>query len=212
MDSALARNVTPYSPSAVGTRCSTSNKNGSFTYTFGSGVECASFEAPSPDKPGKKNLPRPQAPSPEQIAAVLFDRAVALAPDPNLRVTPDGLGLTGLPTFVWLAEPPDPLTATAAAGPVVVTAQAYPASYEWDFGDGGATTTHGSGRRWTPRKRGSIAHTYEVAGRYDLSVAVRWTARWRVGDGPWRPLGVFATSDSRPYAVREVLSWLVRWR
>ena len=193
-------------------RCTATNVGGSFTYTFGAGVECASFAAPSPDAPTPSRPQRPQPPSPEQIAAALFDRAISLAPDPDLEVAPGRLGLTGLPSYFWLAEPPRPLTATANAGPVTITAEAHPSSYVWDFGDGRETTTSRSGRRWRAGRHGSIAHSYEIAGRYDLSVEVLWTARWRTNRGPWRHLGYFSTSDTRPYAVRELLTWLVPWR
>ena len=198
--------------SAPTNRCTATNVGGSFTYTFGSGVECASFAAPSPDGPTARQPKRPRPPSPEEIAAALFDRTVALAPDPAIEVAPGILGLTGLPSFVWLDRPLEPLTATASAGPVTVIAEAHPAGYSWHFGDGASRTTAHPGQRWTPRHRGSIAHTYETAGRYDLSIDVLWQARWRTGSGPWRPLGTFSTSDSRPYAVREVLAWLVPWR
>ena len=198
--------------SAPTNRCTATNVGGSFTYTFGSGVECASFAAPSPDAPVAARARRPQPPSPEQVAGALFDRAVALAPDPELDVAPARLGLTGLPSYFWLSDPLEPLTATATAGPFTITAEAHPADYVWDFGDGGLVTTSGSGREWRARQHGSIAHSYETAGRYDLSVEVLWVARWRTGSGPWRPLGTFSTSDTRPYGVRELLTWLVPWR
>jgi hypothetical protein len=53
---------------------------------------------------------------------------------------------------------------------------------------------------------------YQTAGRYDLGIDVLWSAQWRAGTGPWQPLGTFSTSDSRPYAVREVIAWLARRR
>jgi len=100
--------------------------------------------------------------------------------------------------------------ATARAGPITVTAVAVPSEFVWTFGDGAAKATQDVGRAWRPRRSGSIGHTYQVAGYHDLSVRVIWRASWRIGGGPWQPLGSFSTSDSRTYPVREIIAWLVR--
>lgn len=193
-------------------RCSATNVGGGFSYSFANGVECASFSAPVPGDPTRPAQRRPRPPSPEEVAARLFDRAVALAPTPELEVAPSGIGLAGLRTFFWLAETPEPIVATAAAGPATVTAVADPVQYLWDFGDGGDRLTETPGTSWTLRRRGSIGHVYQASGRYDLGVEVIWQARWRSGGGAWQPLGYFSTADSRPYRVREVIAWLVRQR
>lgn len=160
----------------------------------------------------RRNRKRPVTPSAEQIAAALFDRAISLAPDPELEVAPSRIGLTGLRSFFWLATPPRPIVATATAGGTAVTAVAAPAEFLWDFGDGGTRSTQGAGKAWRPHRTGSIGHMYQTAGRYDLSVEILWQARWRVGTGPWQALGTFSTADSRPYPVREIIAWLVRQR
>lgn len=196
----------------VSNRCSATNVGGGFSYSFANGVECASFSAPVPQDPVRPGPRRPRAPSPEEVAARLIDRAVALAPTPELEVAPSRVGLAGLRTFFWLDEPPQPIVATAAAGPATVTAVADPVQYLWDFGDGGDRLTETSGTAWRSRGRGSIGHVYQASGRYELDVEVIWQARWRSGGGSWQPLGYFSTSDSRPYTVREVIAWLVRQR
>ena len=193
-------------------RCSATNLGEGFSYTFANGVECASFSAPVPGDPVRRNGRRPRPPSAEQIAAALFDRTVALAPAPELEVAPSRIGLTGLRTFVWLAEAPRPIVATASAGGSTVTAVATPAQFAWDFGDGHSRSTSEPGTRWRPKHPGSVGHMYQTAGRYDLGIDVLWSAQWRTGAGPWQPLGTFSTSDSRPYAVREVIAWLARQR
>lgn len=152
---------------------------------------------------------KPARPSPEQLAAAAADRAIALAPEPELRVAPARVGLTGLPSYFWLAREPEPITAQASAGGVVVTAEARPVEFVWDFGDGGEKVTSHSGRRWSPRRAGSIAHLYETKGRYGLTIDVIWEARWRVGGGSWQSLGYFSNSDARLYPVREVVAALV---
>jgi len=188
------------------------NLGGGFGYNFGPGLECASFLAPSPDAPRRKKGRRPRPPSPEQIAAALFDRAVSLAPDPELEVAPSRIGLTGLRSYFWLDEAPRPIVATASAGPTTVTAVAVPAEFVWDFGDGSSRGTQDAGKAWRPNRTGSIGHTYQASGRYQLSAEILWRASWRIGGGAWRPLGYFSTSDSRPYRVREIIAWLVRRR
>lgn len=192
----------------INNRCTATNLGGGFSYNFSIGVECASFEPP-PDEPARKRK-RPRVPSPEEIALALADRAMSLAPDPHLRVTPGRVGLAGLESYFWLADPPGPIRATASAGRVSVTAEARPTQFVWDFDDGSDHVTYNPGRRWTTYREGNIGHMYQAAGRYDLSVDVVWEARWRMGAGAWRHLGYFSTSDSRPYAVRQVIAMLVR--
>jgi hypothetical protein len=114
--------------------------------------------------------------------------------------------LTGLDSFFWLAAEPQPIAASAG----VVSAEARPVEYSWDFDDGGHKTTTASGRGWTRRHDGNIAHLYETRGTYDVSVDVIWEARWRLGTGAWQPLGYFTTSDSATYPVRQVVALLVR--
>ena len=196
----------------VTNRCVATNLGGGFDYSFANGVECASFSAPAPQRRTRDRGRPPRGPSAEQIAAALFDRAVSLAPQPELEIAPGRIGLTGLRSFFWLAERPRPIVATATAGATTVTAVAVPAGFVWSFGDGAERTTTTSGRAWRRGRPGSIGHMYQTEGRYDLGVEVVWRAQWRIGTGPWQPLGSFSTSDSRPYPVREILAWLVRAR
>ena len=119
------------------------------------------------------------------------------------------MGLTGLESYFWLAQRPRPIRAQASVAGIVVTAEAWPVQYVWTFGDGTDRATNGPGRRWTRKRPGTIAHTYEKDRRYRVLVEVIWEARWRFGAGPWRHLGYFSNSDSRGYRVREILPVLV---
>lgn len=177
------------------------------------GGDCLSFSIPDPvqqiaDRNGPRG-PRDRGPSLEDLVRTAADRAIALAIKPEIAVAPDGVGLTGLPSYFWLAQGPQPISASASAGGITVTAQAFPTQYVWEFGDGGDLVTFGSGRPWTKELPGDIEYTYETRGRYDLSVEVLYQARWRIDGGEWQSLGFFATSDSRTYPVRQVVAVLV---
>jgi hypothetical protein len=201
-----AHNCTPYTtPAGIGL--------GLDLGEAGSG-DCLSFSVPDPvqqlaDRGGPRSRGG-RGPSLEELIRTAADRAIALAISPELKVAPDGVGLTGLPSYFWLARRPQPISATAGAGGITVTAEAYPTQYVWTFGDGGDLVTTTSGRPWTRDVPGNIEYTYETRGRYDLSVEVIYQARWRVDGGPWQSLGFFSTSDLRTYPVRQVVAVLVR--
>lgn len=183
----------------------------SFEFSEGTVSDCISFVAPERPTRGPRRPPaRRRPPDPEQLALQAFDRVIALAPQPELDVAPATMGLTGLPSYFWVDSRPSLVTARASAGPLTVTAEARPARYLWDFGDGATKTTAHPGTPWTKTRPGDIAHLYETKGRYDVSVEIVWAARWRVSGGAWRDLGYFSTSGSRPYPVREIIAMLVR--
>jgi hypothetical protein len=168
---------------------------------------------PKPNPPGGgANPPAPSPPTPEELAQVAIDQAVAAAAVPELRLAPSAVGLTGLDSYVWLANRPEPIEAVASVPGLTVIAQARPVQYVWDFGDGATAVTTHPGLPWSPQQPGDIAHLYEVRGAYAVGVEVIWSARWHVAGGPWTDLGFFSTSDSRPYAVRQVVTRLVPGR
>lgn len=174
------------------------------------GQTCVLDPPPRPSVADTRPPRRP--PSPEAVARRLADRAIRIAPRPQLRLAPGRRGLTGLPSYFWLAQRPRRIQAAAGAGGVTVTAQARPVQYVWTYGDGTDAVTRRPGRRWTRARAGSIPHTYETKGRYDLTVEVIWHARWRIGAGGWRSLGFFSNSDTRGYRVRSIVPVLVRAR
>lgn len=178
--------------------------------TIPGGLTCV---LPPPSRPEISDVRRRRRPpSPDEVARRLADRAISLAPQPRLRLAPARRGLTGLPSFFWLAEKPEPIEARAGAGGLTVTAQARPVQFTWDFGDGSDLVTRYPGRRWTRSSPGNIRHTYEGKSRYTVEVEVIWEARWRLGRGAWRSLGYFSNSDTRPYRVRSLISVLVKPR
>jgi hypothetical protein len=185
----------------------------SLTFEFSeSGVsDCISFVSPEPIEPQRQQRRRNhRPPDPEALALEAFDRMIALAPEPELRVSPATIGLTGLPSYFWVDNRPSFLRARASAGPVGIMAEARATSYLWDFGDGATRATRHPGRPWTSAQKGNVGHLYETKGRYETTVEIVWAARWRLNGGPWRDLGYFSTADSERYAVREIVGMLVR--
>jgi hypothetical protein len=162
-----------------------------------------------PPKKNKKQGKGPSLPSPEQLAQIASDHAVALATDPRLAMAPGRIGLTGLPTFVWLAPRPHAVAASAGVPGLTVTAEARPVQYTWNFGDGRDLVTSSPGRAWKPGREGNVSHTYETKGRYEMRVEVVWEARWRAASGPWHDLGYFSNRGSASYRVRQVVPVLV---
>jgi hypothetical protein len=181
-----------------------------YVFSPAAGADCASFVSPA--APGPPDPAAPDGPSPEELAAIAADRAMSMAESPRLEMAPGSIGLTGLDSYFWLATTPRPVSATAEAPGLSVTAEAHPIRYMWRFGDGGERATDHAGRRWTRRRPGNIAHMYETRGRYAVEVEVLWEARWRIGSGGWLPLGYFSNTDSDTHPVREVRSALTRDR
>ena len=151
----------------------------------------------------------PPPPSPEELAVLAADRAIAAAPRLRWRVAPSDVGLTGLESYFWLTNRPRPISAVARVPGLTVVAEARPVQYVWRFGDGTEEVTTEPGTPWRPGRPGSIGHLYEVRGRYRVVVEAIWEARWRLGGRPWRSLGYFTTTSGRGYAVRQVVSRLV---
>jgi hypothetical protein len=150
--------------------------------------------------------PRPQV-DPIAVAWAALDKAVALAPDPKLSFAPSRLGMTGLDSFVWLDPAPRPIEATAEVPGLMVYAQAQPASFTWNFGDGTSESSDSPGVPWS--KGGSLSHVYQSRGVYLASVTIRWTASWRTSDSGWQALGAFTTSANTRYPVRQMVAVLV---
>jgi hypothetical protein len=180
----------------------------------GSVGDCISFVSPEPVPAGPKARgPRnDRRPSPQTLAHRAFERVISLAPSPDLDVAPARIGLTGLTSYFWVSNELRPVTATAGVRGLTVTAEARPARFRWEFGDGATRQTRHGGRPWMPSRRGNVGHLYETKGRYEPTVTVAWAARWRVNAGPWQDLGYFSTTGSTEYPVREMIAVLVRRR
>ena len=166
------------------------------------------------NRPGQRGgRTRATAPSPEDVARILADRARALAPRPRIEISPQRVGLTGLPSYFWV-ERPLPVHATAGIEGAVVVAEARPVQYVWSFEVGAQLVTDhpGAARHALARGGRPVRHTYETNGARTVALEQIWEARWRIGEGAWRVLGYFSVTGVRSYRVREVVPVLVATR
>ena len=110
----------------------------------------------------------------------------------GITPTPDGVGIVGLPTWLWVdgadATTFGPITRTATAGGVTVTATARVHEIVWDLGDGTQLTCATPGTPYEARfgKRPSpdCGHTYtqdsgdQPGGMFAVSATSRWVVEW----------------------------------
>ena len=129
----------------------------------------------------------------QQIVTSMRLKAINIGIVPDDK--PNSVGLIGLPTWMWVDQPArntfGPLTRTAGAGGVTVTATATVQSIDWNMGDGHVVTcdTAGTpyqdsfgkadspdcGYRYARTSVGQPNHAYTV------SATSHWAVDWRGG-------------------------------
>ena len=98
---------------------------------------------------------------------------------------PDSYTLVGIPTWMWVDEPGPvtwgPITRTASAGSVTVTATARVASVVWDMGDG-TVVSCGKGTPYQDAygadESPTCGHRYAAPGRYPVTATSNWDVDW----------------------------------
>ena len=101
-------------------------------------------------------------------------------------------GLIGLPTWIWVADPGSsttgPITRTASAGGVTVSATGTLDRIVYQMGDGNTVTCAGSHAPGTPYTESAgvapsptCGHTYASAGSYTITAVSYWTIQWSGG-------------------------------
>lgn len=155
--------------------------------------------------PGE-DVPIPSSPpSPAEL------QGLAIAPEPVINISPDGRGMTGLPTYLW-GEEPTPLT----VGPLslrgwTVTGRAEPKKWEWTLGEPGQGRNPDPYRMsTTPGSQESPAadYTYETKGMYTVTHTVTYDGEFTL-TGPFgvtmtTGIGGITVTASRSYDVIEV--------
>lgn len=163
---------------------------------------------------GRLWLPGPPeaGPSPRELAdqaiAQMDFRAGAIGLAPPV----DAMSIVGADTWLWIADPGEsttgPITRTASAGGVTVTATASLDRIEWDMGDGTVVTCTTPG---TPYQASfgnadspDCGHTYTRSSahqpdeRYTVTATTYWTIDWSGGGAG----GTLAMDFSRSTQVR----------
>ena len=182
-----------------------------------------------PDPALPMSLPCPPPPPAPTIDGRAVAQGLAI-PWPALRigVNPATWGLVGLPTRFWVAGYDGrPLQASASvskpglpgppgcpSGPgasLTVTVQAVIAGYDWNFGDGLATsrlTTTNPGRPYPQVSPVQHEYTNASAAGFPVTLSAHFALTYAAG-GNWQPLGNAARSATIAYRVQQAIPVVV---
>jgi hypothetical protein len=111
---------------------------------------------------------------------------IGIVPEP----LPGRVGIVGLPTWMWAQTPTattiGPITRSASAAGVTVTATAHVERVVWRMGDGATVTCMGPGTAYQDsygrRSSPDCGHTYVRTGRYTVAATSYWVVDW-IGAG-----------------------------
>lgn len=129
----------------------------------------------------------------EQAVAEMDLRAGQIGTNPAADA--DRPAIVGLPTWLWIADPSEstvgPITRTASAGAVTVTATARLDRVVWAMGDGHSVTCDGPGQAWQPgldpRAEPPCGYAYRRSSasrpdqRYTITATSFWVVTWEGG-------------------------------
>ncbi len=133
-------------------------------------------------------------PTPGEVARLAIDRMrlsainIGIAPEPG----PDSVGLVGMPVWMWAKAPDDhtfgPITASASAGGITITATAKVRQVTWDMGDGTEVVCDTAGSPYKPsygrKDSPNCGHTYtkssahEADDAYTVTATSSWVVTW----------------------------------
>jgi hypothetical protein len=113
---------------------------------------------------------------------------IGIAPEPG----PDSVGIVGMPVWMWAVEPGPstygPITRTASAGGVTVTATARVEEITWSMGDGTQVVCHSPGtpyqEAYGAKPSPDCGHTYtrtssrEPDEKYTVTATSDWVVTW----------------------------------
>lgn len=126
-------------------------------------------------------------------------------PEPSIGVNPVG-GRTLVNFDTILHTEAEPFTETVQLLGRRVTFDIEPSEFTWSTGQGDGFTTSDPGQPYRESLPMSayVTHRYLRAGDVQLGLETTWSARWRVGDGPWRPVDGVVTTTSAPVPLEVV--------
>ncbi|WP_244929236.1 hypothetical protein [Nocardioides sp. W7] len=133
-------------------------------------------------------------PSPRDVAELAVKQMnlsainIGIAPKPG----PDSVGLVGMPVWMWVQSPDEhtfgPITATASAGGMTITATARVLRVTWDMGDGTEVVCERAGTPYLPsygrKDSPDCGHVYERSSArepdeaYTVTATSSWVITW----------------------------------
>ena len=129
-------------------------------------------------------------PTPREVAQIAIEQMrlsaidIGIAPEPG----PDSIGLVGMPVWMWAKAPNQhtfgPITESASAGGITITATAKVLHITWDMGDGTEIVCDTVGSPYKPefgrKDSPDCGHTYKKssAGQADDAYTVTATSSW----------------------------------
>lgn len=148
----------------------------------------------------------PVGPDPRVLAQQVVDsmnlRPVQIGIVPE--DAPDAVGLVGLPTWLWVENPDPqsfgPVTRTASAGGITVTATARVQSVRWLMGDGGVVSCAGPGTAYEDRygtaESPTCGYRYQKQGTYRVQAESSWSVVWSgMGQSGTIPLSLTSSTQ-----------------
>ncbi|MFI2740726.1 ATP/GTP-binding protein [Streptomyces sp. NPDC018711] len=137
--------------------------------------------------------PSTAAVDPAVLAQQAVDQMILRGPDIGIVPKPGGMGLVGMPVYLWTEKSPEtygPNTASASAGGVTVTATAKVQRIVWQMGDGKTVTCTTPGTPYKPsygkRPSPDCGHRYprpSTAGSYHVVATSTWAIDWQATTG-----------------------------
>lgn len=133
-------------------------------------------------------------PAPREVAQLAVDQMVLRAI--NIGITPEpgdgNVGIVGMPVWMWAANPDGhtvgPISASASAGGITVTATARLHALTWDMGDGTTVICNGAGTPYQASYGNTMSpdcgHVYEESsstnsgGTFKVTATSDWVITW----------------------------------
>jgi len=157
-------------------------------------------------------------PSPREVAEIAIKQMNLSAIDIGIVPEPgdDSVGLVGMPVWMWVDQPNDhtfgPITASASAGGITVTATAKVFRITWDMGDGTKVVCRTAGTPYLPsygrKDSPDCGHTYERSSadqpdqKFTVSATSDWVVTW-AGAGQTGTIRLDGLTRSTRIAVGE---------
>jgi hypothetical protein len=134
-------------------------------------------------------------PTPGGVAQLAIEQMDLQAIDIGITPEPgsDSIGLVGMPVWMWVANPNShtvgPISASASAGGITVTATARAQKITWDMGDGSSVPCTVPGTPYKAsygnRKSPDCGHVYQLSSarqsgaKYTVQAVSDWVVTWQ---------------------------------